>query len=98
MLLVFQYFFILAIVFGLHLKQKNYPELVNCLKYYYIILTDFFNEKKSVNFLIELKKMYSFHLIYFLPYKTVLQSRYYVHFRANTLGKGMNPLIHPAMG
>ena len=23
----------------------------------------------------------------------VLQSRYYVHFRANTLGKGMNPLI-----
>ena len=28
----------------------------------------------------------------------VLQSRYYVHFRANTLGKGMNPLIFPAMG
>ena len=26
------------------------------------------------------------------------QSRYYVHFRANTLGKGMNPLILPAMG
>ena len=26
----------------------------------------------------------------------VLQSRY--HFRANTLGKGMNPLILPAMG
>ena len=26
-----------------------------------------------------------------------LQSRYYVHFRANTLGKGMNPLILPAM-
>ena len=23
----------------------------------------------------------------------VLQSRYYVHFRANTLGNGMNPLI-----
>ena len=23
----------------------------------------------------------------------VLQSRYYVHFRANTLGKGMNPLF-----
>ena len=22
----------------------------------------------------------------------VLQSRYYVHFRANTIGKGMNPL------
>ena len=30
--------------------------------------------------------------------KFVLQSRYYVHFRANTLGKGMNPLILPAMG
>ena len=30
--------------------------------------------------------------------KLVLQSRYYVHFRANTLGKGMNPLILPAMG
>ena len=28
----------------------------------------------------------------------VLQSRYYVHFRANTLGKGMNPRILPAMG
>ena len=28
----------------------------------------------------------------------VLQSRYYVHFRANTLAKGMNPLILPAMG
>ena len=28
----------------------------------------------------------------------VLQSRYYVHFRTNTLGKGMNPLIFPAMG
>ena len=28
----------------------------------------------------------------------VLQSRYYVHFRANTLGKDVNPLILPAMG
>ena len=29
----------------------------------------------------------------------ILQSRYYVHFRTNTLGKGMNPLIlPPAMG
>ena len=29
----------------------------------------------------------------------VFQSRYYVHFRANTLGKGMNPLtLPPAMG
>ena len=28
----------------------------------------------------------------------VLQSRYYVHFRTNTLGKGMNPVILPAMG
>ena len=29
----------------------------------------------------------------------VLQSRYYFHFRPNTLGKGMNPLIlPPAMG
>ena len=27
----------------------------------------------------------------------VLQSRYYVHFRANALGKDMNPLILPAM-
>ena len=25
----------------------------------------------------------------------ILQSCYYVHFRANTLGKGMNPLILP---
>ena len=28
----------------------------------------------------------------------ILPSRYYVYFRANTLGKGMNPLILPAMG
>ena len=28
----------------------------------------------------------------------VLQSRYYVQFRANTLGNGMNPLILQAMG
>ena len=28
----------------------------------------------------------------------VLQSRYNVHFRANTIGKGMTPLIFPAMG
>ena len=28
----------------------------------------------------------------------VHQSCYYVQFRANTLGKGMNPLILPAMG
>ena len=28
----------------------------------------------------------------------VLQSRYYVYFQANTLGKGMNPIILPAMG
>ena len=28
----------------------------------------------------------------------VLQSRYNAHFRTNTLGKGMNPLILPAMG
>ena len=27
----------------------------------------------------------------------VLQSRYYVHFQTNILGKGMNPLILPAM-
>ena len=30
--------------------------------------------------------------------ESVLQSRYYIHFQANTLGKGMNPLILPAMG
>ena len=28
----------------------------------------------------------------------VLQSCYYVHFRANNLGKCMNPLILPAIG
>ena len=28
----------------------------------------------------------------------LLQSRYYVHFRANNLGEGVNPLILPAMG
>ena len=28
----------------------------------------------------------------------VLQLRYYVHFRANTLGKGMKPLYPPSYG
>ena len=28
----------------------------------------------------------------------VLQARYYVYFRANNLGKGMNPLILPIIG
>ena len=28
----------------------------------------------------------------------VLQSSYYFHFRANTLGKGMNPVILQAIG
>ena len=28
----------------------------------------------------------------------VFQLRYYVHFREYNLGKGMNPLILPAMG
>ena len=28
----------------------------------------------------------------------VLQSRYYVHFRANTLGKGINPSYPPSYG
>ena len=27
-----------------------------------------------------------------------LQLHYYIHFQINTLGKGMNPLILPAMG
>ena len=27
-----------------------------------------------------------------------LQSCYYIHFQTNTLGKGMNPFILPAMG
>ena len=30
--------------------------------------------------------------------KFVFQSHYYVHFRTNTLRKGINPLILPAMG
>ena len=30
--------------------------------------------------------------------KFVLQSRYYVHFRIDTIGKSMNSLILPAMG
>ena len=28
----------------------------------------------------------------------ILQLRYYIHFQANTLGKGMNPLILPSIG
>ena len=28
----------------------------------------------------------------------ILQSHYYIYFRANTLGKGMNALILPGMG
>ena len=32
------------------------------------------------------------------PREFELQSRYYIHFQANTLGKGMNPHILPVMG
>ena len=28
----------------------------------------------------------------------VLQLRYYIHFQANAIGKGVNPFILPAMG
>ena len=31
-------------------------------------------------------------------YEFVFQLRYYIHFWANTLGKGMNPIIPPVMG
>ena len=34
----------------------------------------------------------------FISLSSLFQSCYYVHFRANTLGKGMSPLILPAMG
>ena len=34
----------------------------------------------------------------FVVREFVLQSRYYVHVQAISLGKGMNPLILPAMG
>ena len=30
--------------------------------------------------------------------ESVLHSHYYVHYRANTVGKSRNPLILPAMG
>ena len=32
-----------------------------------------------------------------IDYELELQSRYYVHFRTYTLGKGMKPLFLPAM-
>ena len=32
-----------------------------------------------------------------VEHEFVLQSRYYIHFQANTIGKGMNPVILPAM-
>ena len=34
----------------------------------------------------------------FVVREFVLQSRYYVHFRENTLGKGMNPLTPSSYG
>ena len=46
---------------------------------------------------ISLLDIYIYIYIYIVS-KFVLQSRYYFHFRANTLGKVMNPLILPAMG
>ena len=36
--------------------------------------------------------------LHIMKLKIIFQSRYYVHFWANTLGKGMNPIILPAMG
>ena len=39
------------------------------------------------------------HSLVIIFCKPTLRKPYYIHFRANTLGKGMNPLIlPPAMG
>ena len=40
----------------------------------------------------------SYGLVPHLSKKFSKLPHYYIHFRANTLGKGMNPLILPAMG
>ena len=42
--------------------------------------------------------IYTVYIYIYIVSEFVFQSRYYVHFRANTLGKGMNPLILPDMG
>ena len=42
--------------------------------------------------------VYIFIYIYIYIYIGDVLVVYYVQFRANTLGKGMNPLILPAMG
>ena len=55
-------------------------------------------------FYIDLKKLYKLLLWVkamgcgIVVSEFVLQSRYYVHFRPNTLGKGMNLVILLAMG
>ena len=54
-------------------------------------------EPKSIQ-IISLTGMKHYHRG-IVVHEFVLQSRYYVHFPGNTLGKGMNPLIlPPAMG
>ena len=47
---------------------------------------------------ISMSKTVPFPTIQFSISEFELQSRYYVPFRANNLGKGMDPLILPAMG
>ena len=41
--------------------------------------------------------MISKHILKGCPRGVMVKACYYVHFRANTLGKGMNPLILPSM-
>ena len=68
-------------------------------KFFVILLFSSFNLRYQCD------QISSFHFggVAVLDYDTVvskfeLQSGYYIHFRSNTFGKGINPLSPPAMG
>ena len=72
---------------------KNWPCVVSCLLWKEYIMMNTFSSRGGPRGVMVKAVDCRIVVCEFVP-----QSRYYVHFRANTLRKGMNSLILPAMG
>ena len=87
--------------FCYNLKPYNCVQII-CIFIEYLISHN--REQKTKTLVLQISIMTggnhaTHHYLGIVVREFVLQSRYYVHFRPNTLGKGMNPLIlPPAMG
>ena len=68
------------------------------IKYNWSLFTNKISSNEILTYLLTCGVMVKAMDCGIVVHEFVLQSRYYVHFRANTLGKGMNHLILPAMG